>query len=626
MFKKASRSVVFRITSMMVSVILMAFVSIFSSMYTSELSEFDGKAINLSGSLRMMSYRITTQVATAQQTGDAQSREKVAVLIENFEQLLNDPVLKKDFARFEQEQLEQDYLAISSQWQQEIKPRLLNAGDNFTLAPFLPKLEHFVEAIDTLVNGYQSVLEQRLSLLRVIQTITLFATLALICLSLYSIHQHIAQPLKELTLVARSSSRGDLTQRSKVEREDELGLLSQTLNAANDRVAAMYRDLEKRIESKTLQLKRNNNILALLYDVAQQINESHSGELNYAEVTKQLSTVSELKNIDLCLATADGNTPFQHIITQPSRTTPSSCEVKKCNDCFKGGIHYDDNIEAVQHRYPIERNDINFGVLVVSLPKNDSIADWQRDLLQTFADQLALALSISTQADQQRRIALLNERSIIARELHDSLAQSLSYLKIQVTRLEKGLAQVPTDKKVEAPIAELKEGLSSAYRQLRELLTTFRLQIDNGGLRSALVSTIEKLSERSEMTIRLHYDCVNVPFSANEEIHILQIAKEALQNALNHSKGTDVELQLVEGDDKQVSLTITDNGVGLGNAQSQLNHYGTAIMMERSHSLHGELTISNGIAGGVLVKFVFTPEYLRKSQQPQQWSKDSTSG
>src|SRR5690606_27742721 len=117
---------------------------------------------------------------------------------------------------------------------------------------------------------------------------------------------------------------------------------------------------------------------------------------------------------------------------------------------------------------------------------------------------------------------LVHERTVIARELHDSLAQALSYLKIQVARLNRALAK--DDKETLQDVStELQEGLSSAYRQLRELLTTFRLKVDGPGLLSTLQTSVKQLSEQSEMHISLDYTLSNLPLTPNEEIHLLQI-------------------------------------------------------------------------------------------------------
>jgi len=591
MLQKFSRSIVLRITSMMISLILMVFISTFSSMYMSQISEFDGKTINLSGSLRMMSYRIFTQVAVMEQSPTPQNHLKVQQLIQRFDILFHDPLLTKDFIRFKEIKLQQDYNNIETQWQTVIKPTLSNATTDFKLEQFLPKVEAFVDSINGLVYGYQKLLEKRLTLLKIIQSATLSIALILILLSLYSIHKHIARPLRELTRVANASSKGDWSQRSQVEREDELGLLSNTLNKANQSMQTIHQDLEQRITNKTQELSRNNKILTFLYDVAQQVNHSHNGHLNFHQILDELCRISMLQRLELKLFADNNATPYQHIVSMPSD--------KK-----------DERAISVGTTFPIQRNDFHYGEVLAATVDNQTLQAWQKDLVQSLVDQLAIALSLSYQLNQERRLALLDERAIIARELHDSLAQSLSYLKFQVACIEKGIQKEPVSERVLTPVSELKEGLISAYRQLRELLTTFRLQIGNGGLQVALSDTIDHLSKHSDIDIHVHYDCQHVPFTPNEEIHLLQIAKEAVQNALNHSQGTFIAVSVIEHDNKSVQLLIKDNGIGIAQSGPELNHYGMEIIQERCHSLAGTLNIDPIEPCGTQIDLTFMPSYL----------------
>ena len=617
-FEKASRSVVFRISVMMVSVILMAFTSIFSSMYTSQLSELDGEAINLAGSMRMKSYRLTTQIALYQQTAKPEYYRHVLKLIDDLGSSLDSPVLKKDFAFEQLTSLKQGYINANSDWSDQIKPLLLSTLTQKNLSQVILPLEQFVTSLDQLTTEYQLVLEKRLASLRLWQISTLLVTLFFACLSLYFIHQHIAVPLKELTNRAKKASAGDLTQHFSVARNDELGLLARAFNIYNDRISRIYGDLERRVNKKTQELKRNNQILSLLYEIAQKVNQSQEGDINYDSIIHKVSDVSGLNNIDLCLLTAEGEMPYQHIITDIKQTPSQNCQQKKCSECLSGEtavVRLVDQQQVMQHRYLIEKNTVNYGIIVVTLPPENTIKLWQQQLLKSVAEQLALALSMRNQSDQQRRIALLNERSIIARELHDSLAQSLSYLKIQVTRIQRTVKHYPNDNTLLEPIAELKEGLSSAYRQLRELLTTFRLHIDSEGVQSALLKTIQTLAKRSDIKISLDYQTAHIPFTPTEEIHLLQITKEALQNALNHSQGQFVEICFSEKPDQQVQVTISDDGVGLNTAQQELNHYGTTIMQERSNSLQGQFTLANRPSGGAQVTFTFYPNYLTAAEE-----------
>lgn len=245
--------------------------------------------------------------------------------------------------------------------------------------------------------------------------------------------------------------------------------------------------------------------------------------------------------------------------------------------------------------------------------------EWQHQLLQSFADQVAVACSLQNQADQDRRASLLNERSIIARELHDSLAQALSYLKIQVARLRRGLQRPELSvTELDAITGEVSEGIGSAYRQLRELLTTFRLSISEEGLAVALSQTVDQFRrQHPELDIRLTCGIERVPLAPNEEIHVLQLAREALQNAVRHAEGRKILLSLEESGPSRVRLRIVDDGKGLPERPERDHHHGFAIMRERARTLGGDLEFLRPAGGGTEVRFTFSPAALASATHPE---------
>jgi two-component system, NarL family, nitrate/nitrite sensor histidine kinase NarX len=130
------------------------------------------------------------------------------------------------------------------------------------------------------------------------------------------------------------------------------------------------------------------------------------------------------------------------------------------------------------------------------------LAPWQNQLLEALTRHIGIALGISRKTEQDRLLALQEERSIIARELHDSIAQSLSYLKIQASLLQPVLADPARRQEAETTLHDLRDGITEAYRQLRELLATFRLKME-GDFRTLLTSAVEEYACAAASTIRL---------------------------------------------------------------------------------------------------------------------------
>jgi two-component system nitrate/nitrite sensor histidine kinase NarX len=390
-----------------------------------------------------------------------------------------------------------------------------------------------------------------------------------------------------------------------------LALLGAVINQMSQSISRMYDEMDERVRQRTQELRRNNLTLEFLFNTARKILDSHNNPLDFHALLDELSrSISGKFRMELCLFTAQGDRPYLQIAPRDNATT--DCSNRSCENCHGNAPFALINTVSLNEKFPIVRDETHYGVINVRSENMEPLEPWQEQLLSSVADQFALALSLEAQKDQEHRLAMLSERTVIARELHDSLAQSLSYLKIQVTRLQKSKDKERYD--LQQPIIdELREGLSSAYRQLRELLTTFRLKMDTGGLRTALESTVEQLSQRTDMRVDLHYQLSNLPLNPNEEIHLLQIVREATQNAVNHSQGSQVSITLQQLADKSVELTIEDDGIGIPESPEKLNHYGLAIMNERSRQLGGEVKIAPRASRGTRVSFSFQPMFLQSA-------------
>jgi two-component system nitrate/nitrite sensor histidine kinase NarX len=207
-------------------------------------------------------------------------------------------------------------------------------------------------------------------------------------------------------------------------------------------------------------------------------------------------------------------------------------------------------------------------------------------------------------------LALFEERSAIARELHDSLAQSLSYLKIQVTRLSSLRKSGAGDDKIEDVEANLSEGLNLAYQELRKLLKTFRLQMDERGLALTLAEEITEINARSGINIQLNYQFNTSPFTVSEEIHVLYIVREALANVEKHSGAKHAMVRVCSSKDESIRVSIEDDGGGFKLPETEMGHYGMTIMQERAHSLNGTLEVGATSTGGICVDLTFFPKKI----------------
>ncbi|MGZ8253538.1 MAG: histidine kinase, partial [Burkholderiaceae bacterium] len=193
--------------------------------------------------------------------------------------------------------------------------------------------------------------------------------------------------------------------------------------------------------------------------------------------------------------------------------------------------------------------------------------------------------------DEHRRLGVLEERAAIARELHDSLAQSLSYTKIQISRLSANIEREGHSPQSLAVLMELREGVNSAYRELRELLTTFRLGLGEEGFAGALRDAVAEFERRSGVRTTLVNELTKVELSANEQVHVLQVVREALTNIEHHARARHAWVSLTRGEGQAIAVTIEDDGIGIKTDESPRGHFGLSIMRDRAQSVSGELAI-----------------------------------
>lgn len=579
-------SIITRINLAMAAIIVMAISTIMVSYWLSDQADNDAYVVNIAGAMRMHSYRMLL---------DTEDQQHYQQLIE---ETMRNPVLRNVVHRAE---LSTSFVALEKHWH---TLSLSFEKEHFSADNKLQLLDGFVNELNELVLAIQHNAEYNIRTLRAFQVIAFFITFILSAVVIYWIHLRFTLPLKELTDSARRISRGDFSYSlTPSANNDELSVLSKSFERMCKAIAYMYESLENQVEEKTAELRNSNKSLGLLYDIARRISAHEVSRDDFNNIIEELTVTTGIKNIKLCLLTESGDIPYLQI----NGNKQFDCSNRSCRECIEGRYSTDHD-----WHFAVSRENHDYGVLSIE-KLEQPLAHWQQELFKSVSSLFAIAMSLQNEEENIRRMTLINERTVIARELHDSLAQALSYLKIQVTRLNRAIGKSDFETMMDVS-TELKQGLDSAYRQLRELLTTFRLRIDGKGLSEALAKTIEQYKEQSDILIRLDYQIINTPLTPQEEIHLLQIIRESCQNAIHHSHGTEVTVTL-KPSSLGVDLSIEDNGIGISENREKLNHYGMAILQERSHQLDGQIEVRRRDEGGTGVYFSFMPEHQRKKQR-----------
>ena len=326
----------------------------------------------------------------------------------------------------------------------------------------------------------------------------------------------------------------------------------------------LYGDLESQVAEKTLALTRANNELAFLYDNLLTLN---ANKLDYKALKAALNQLKGYESLDY----------LRLIIQYPEQ----ELEVIEAD----GGWP---DMTQESTRFPLQFEQANLGYLELIADQTPNIA-----LFNNFAIMLTRSIVIHNATEQRQQLALMEERGVIARELHDSLGQVLSFLKIQISLLRKNLDCSCRSPIVEAQLTEINEGVSTAYVQLRELLSTFRLTIKEPDLKSALEAMLEQLRAKTNIKITLDYKLAPQWLEAKQHIHILQITREATLNAIKHAEASLINIHCYKDNKGMVNIDVCDNGIGIGHLKERDQHFGIGIMHERASKLSGKVIFSD---------------------------------
>lgn len=610
---KLQNSLLLRLGGMFVAITVLAVASMSTSWMVAETTQGSGQAINLAGSLRMQSWRMASIYQRLQQAETPEYRENLQQAISRFERDLKAGPILAVLPDDETASLKRVYRQVENSWRTQIKPGLVNSpvASPATLAhaAVLDQIPAFVARINDLVKQIEDAAEAKILVMRIILGASVIATLLVVALSIYLVNNILVHPLRGLLQLTDQIGQGNLAVRTDLAGEDEIGRLGQAFNHMAQDLSKLYQNLEARVEEKTAELTIANRSLELLYHSIARLYNGPVAPDTYSILLHDLETTLGVGHGLACLVEA-GAAHGRVIAStlQPQQGDMDMCGLMRCDECLAHrslAVHPLPNGRRVLS-LPLKDAEQHYGVLQLEMPLGKELAQWQNHLLDALSRHIGIAIGTARRTEQSRRLSLLEERAALARELHDSLAQSLAYMKIQVSRLKPLVERSGAGSEASEVLAELREGLNSAYRQLRELLTTFRMRIEGEGLAAALQSTVTEFSERGGIPITLEVHLAGCTLTANEEIHALQIVREALSNVLNHAQARQALVSVTCVDDGSVSASVTDDGIGI-HQSAGTHHYGMTIMEERAKNLGGQLTIENLPASGSRVTLHFMP-------------------
>lgn len=201
-----------------------------------------------------------------------------------------------------------------------------------------------------------------------------------------------------------------------------------------------------------------------------------------------------------------------------------------------------------------------------------------------------------------KEMAVSEERNLLAQELHDSIAQSLAFLNIQVQLLQEDLQKDHIAEAMKG-LAQIREGVQESYDDVRELLVHFRTRIGNTDLPTAIRSALEKFEGQTGIKTAFKISGNAPELQPEHVLQVMHIVQESLSNVRKHAHASQVDVEL--GCAQRYTIDIRDNGVGFDAAQDAGDsHVGLHIMRERAHRIGAELFFDSELNKGTHIGLI----------------------
>jgi nitrate/nitrite-specific signal transduction histidine kinase len=427
------------------------------------------------------------------------------------------------------------------------------------------------------------------------------------------VSRRLVGPVRALTTASERLAQGHTDEPVARQGEDEVGLLSEALermrreiNSSRGDLLAAARELEVRVADRTEELRDRNEELVALNALAATLTRSldpHELIGGALEAVRAILPVSAAAGYTV----AEGvpHLVVHHPTHLGERARLLSAGVTAALESGELAVRL-----ASGHRVlavPVGAGGAPLGALAALVPGTATVPKRVRILLGAVADQVGLALRTAEYAAEGRELAVFEERTRLAREIHDTLAQQLTGIVLQLEAAEAMQSRQQGERSREFIIAAREQARQALQEARRSVWNLRPMPLEAAGLTAAIALEAERFGKRTGMAITVRNDGLphHLSLAPQSEVAVFRILQEALANAGHHSQAqvVEVELRIVEGD---LLLTVSDDGAGFdiegdGTAASAPGSFGIVGMRERARLIGAALEVTSSAAGGTRV-------------------------
>ena len=470
---------------------------------------------------------------------------------------------------------------------------------------FVARMDNFVDAIEIEIVRWTAVLHLfQLFLVAV----AIAAAVAFMAISYWLVLSPVALLQQALARIRQ----GDLGTRLEVQSNDEFGQLTEGFNLMARAMQTSHADLESKVREKTASIEIKNQRLAALYQVSAQASEANNLEVLAQGFVRQVRSIS---GADAAVVRWSDEGNERYVILAADGLPSTMVDEEQClqaGSCFCGQPQRKAAARVIPivpsmpmllpHCYeagyqtlvalPVQVYQRVLGELNLFFRTPVELTPDMRELLEAMVRHLASSMEGLRATALEREAAVAEERGLIARELHDSIAQSLAFLKIQTQLLRDAVAKNNTAGR-DRSMAELDAGVRECYADVRELLVHFRTRTSDEDIEAALRTTLSKFEHQTGIATQLSMEGHGLPLPPDVQIQVLHIVQEALSNVRKHAGASRVQLRVFRH--PHWRFEVQDDGVGFNAVEvsSDALEVGLGIMRERALGIGAQVQVQS---------------------------------
>lgn len=630
-----------KIVAVLLGFLVCALIAIGATLLLSWQLEGSSAAINESGRLRMQSYRLTLLLeGLVLNPGSPRARlaaeQGLQAIDDTFDRLRRgDP--QRPLILPPTRGVATSFDVIQARWQNVMRPQaravLLEAADESSAAwkQFSGEVDAFVIDIDNFVHLIERDSELRTFWLRSSQLALVALALGGTVAVIYLMFMLIVEPVARLRGGIRRMAEKDFSVRLPVESRDEFGDLARGFNQMADRLEELYGSLEERVRVKTAALAEQNRELALLYDSAAFLQRPQELEVLCGGFLDRLRQYFGADGGSVRVLDERHDNVHMVVHRGLSAELTESEKCLKVGECLCGEavrsdvsvVHDLRRVERPQELrcrsegfatvalFHIRVREQHIGFFNLHFRSPRSFTDKEKALLETLGHLLGIAIENRRLGAREREMAISEERNLVAQGLHDSIAQALNFLNLQVQMLDDSLRAGRLDEAASI-VPALRSGVQESYEDVRELLLNFRSRLAEDDLVGALSVAVDKFQRQTGVSAEFEASGEGPPFSREQQLQLLFIVQEALSNIRKHASASHVRVRLQDGAD--FTLSIEDDGIGFSPEtlrQKGDSHVGLNIMRERAQRIHAGIDVVSEPGKGTCISVHLAHEQRR---------------